>query len=54
VRVRGVTHRRGFRSAATRSDVELLKDGAAIEKEWIVIPLRGCTLVDTPKLVCRP
>jgi serine/threonine-protein kinase len=54
VRVRGQTHRTTFRAAVSKHDVELLKDGSRIDKRWISVPATGCTLVDTPALICKP
>jgi hypothetical protein len=54
VRVRGQTHRQSFRAAVSVHDIVLLKDGAQIDKAWISVPPTGCTVLDTPRLICTP
>ena len=53
VRIRGRTHTGTFSLSPKRYRVELLRGDQVLEGRYIVIPARGCALVDEPELACR-
>ncbi len=53
VRIRDRVYREDFSLKPKRYRVELLRGNRALGSKYIVVPTRGCTLVDEPDLTCR-
>ena len=53
VRIRGREYSGDLSLAPRRYSVELLRGGQVVKRTYIVVPIRGCTLVDTPALACK-